>query len=159
MKKIIYLILCFTIIFSLVACDNGKNSNDVKNNKNEITTNQDAIEILINNKWECSALLAKGTRENIPMESVYGTSIETNKGVLVFYEDGVFKNIRPGNLDENLATNGIYSIDKDVVVLKYDDNRVEEGRIKTNSTIEIETDGYIMVFSKKNKLISAIDIM
>lgn len=156
MKKIIYLVLCFAIIFSLAACNNGKNNtvkdSNVGTNKTfEINTNEDASKILINSNWKCVSLATKDTKEDIPMESVYGSALQTNQGMLLFYEDGVFKNLLPGIMDEEISPNGIYSINKDTIALTYDDGRKEEGKILSNTTLEIVTDGFVMKFSAVNK--------
>lgn len=153
MKKIIYLIVCFIMVFSLAACKKGENNTENGNknvnvNKNfEIKTTEEAVNILIDTEWKCTSLATKDTRENIPMESVYGSALETNQGILIFYVDGLFRHITPGTADEEISTTGIYNVDKNIITLMYDDNRTEEGKILSNSALELITDGYVMKFS------------
>lgn len=119
-KKILFIVVCVLVIFA--GCDKAADAEKTLHNK-------------IIGDWSISYAKNASTDENIPLQYLYGTGIEYG-GVLTFHENNTFERHIGITGDED-ATKGTYSLDGDVITLKYD-NGVINTAIYLPSSQEIK---------------------
>ena len=108
MKKIAFAVACIMFVF-FMGCEKAVNG-------------EKPIDNLILGDWSISNAQNAATGEDIPLQYLYGTGIEYG-GILNFHEDNTFERHIGITGDED-ATKGIYSVQGDIITLKYDNGTV-----------------------------------